>query len=245
MIIEQTVTSSVSDATRSNGNHVQDFIRLEGLSKNFQEGDKLRVVLSDASTSFAKGEFTAIFGKSGSGKSTMLNLISGIDEVDAGKIWLGDTELTGLSERERTLVRRQQIGFVFQFFNLIPTLTVWENIVLPLELGGALTEEGRARAAGLLDTVGLGDRRDTYPDRLSGGEQQRVSLARALVHDPILLLADEPTGNLDEVTGETVLKLLDKLTRQAGKNLVMVTHNPEIADLADRVIQLQDGKLVG
>lgn len=205
----------------------------------------MRVVLDDASTSFAKGEFTAIFGKSGSGKSTMLNLISGIDEVDGGKIWLGNTELTGLNERERTLVRRQQIGFVFQFFNLIPTLTVWENVVLPLELGGALDEAGRTRATDLLDTVGLGDRHETYPDRLSGGEQQRVSLARAVVHDPILLLADEPTGNLDENTGETVLGLLDSLTRKAGKNLIMVTHNPDIADLADRVIQLQDGKLVG
>lgn len=244
MLSEQTAPSTTSEGS-TNGSHQSDFIRLEGLSKSFQEGDKMRVVLDDASTSFAKGEFTAIFGKSGSGKSTMLNLISGIDEVDGGKIWLGNTELTGLNERERTLVRRQQIGFVFQFFNLIPTLTVWENVVLPLELGGALDEAGRTRATDLLDTVGLGDRHETYPDRLSGGEQQRVSLARAVVHDPILLLADEPTGNLDENTGETVLGLLDSLTRKAGKNLIMVTHNPDIADLADRVIQLQDGKLVG
>ncbi len=245
MLSEQTIAPATSDTTSTDDKQKKDFIRLEGLSKSFREGDKDRIVLNDASTTFAKGEFTAIFGKSGSGKSTMLNLISGIDEVDAGKIWLGDIELTALSERERTLVRRQKLGFVFQFFNLIPTLTVWENIVLPLELGGALDEAGRARATELLQTIELGDRHDTYPDRLSGGEQQRVSLARALIHDPILLLADEPTGNLDEVTGDLVLTLLDKLTRKAGKNLVMVTHNPDIADLADRVIQLQDGKLVG
>lgn len=220
------------------------FIRLENLTKAYQEGDKVRLVLEGASAAFAKGEFTAILGKSGSGKSTMLNLISGIDAVDSGEIWLGEQRLTGMNDLERTLFRRSHIGFVFQFFNLIPTLTVWENVVLPLELAGALRPEGRQRAESLLEEVGLADRRTTHPDRLSGGEQQRVSLARALVNDPILLLADEPTGNLDENTGEVVLGLLDRLTRQAGKNLIMVTHSAEAANFADRIITLQEGKLI-
>jgi len=222
----------------------KDYIRLENLSKSFEEGSKTRVVLDNASMSFAQGEFAAILGKSGSGKSTMLNLISGIDAVESGKIWMDDIDLTGLDERQRTLFRRKNIGFVFQFFNLIPTLTVWENVVLPLELSGPLSKDGKARAESLLEEVGLADRHATYPDRLSGGEQQRVSLARALIHDPILLLADEPTGNLDENTGVTVLGMLDRLSRKAGKNLIMVTHSIEAANYADRIITLQDGKLI-
>jgi putative ABC transport system ATP-binding protein len=224
-----------------NENH--GFIRLHGLSKGFQEGGQTRDVLREADAEFARGEFVAIVGKSGSGKSTLLNLISGIDLVDEGDIWVNGLRLTNLNERQRTLFRRQNIGFIFQFFNLIPTLTVWENVVLPLELAGMDNGEARRRAQTLLQAVGLLDRRNTFPDRLSGGEQQRVAIARALVHDPQLVLADEPTGNLDEETGRQVMDLLDRLTRQNGKNLILVTHSREAATYADRTLILRDGKL--
>jgi putative ABC transport system ATP-binding protein len=219
------------------------FIRLTNLSKTYQEGDRRRVVLEDASADFAQGEFIALLGRSGSGKSTLLNLVSGIDAPDAGRIWVGGQELTALGERERTLFRRRNIGFIFQFFNLIPTLSVLENVTLPLELGSASSKIARQAAEPLLAAVGLLDRAATYPDKLSGGEQQRVAIARALIHDPLLVLADEPTGNLDEGTGGSVLALLDQLTRQAGKNLLMVTHNPESAARADRVFRLHHGHL--
>jgi putative ABC transport system ATP-binding protein len=224
--------------------HQDTFIRLEDLSKSYQEGEHTRVVLRDVNATFAQGEFVAILGKSGTGKSTLLNLISGIDRADSGAIWLNSQNLTALDERQRTLFRRHNIGFVFQFFNLIPTLTVWENVVLPLELKGSTNGEVRHRTESLLDAVGLLDRRQTFPDRLSGGEQQRVAIARALIHDPLLVLADEPTGNIDEETGQQVLALLDRLTRQAGKNLILVTHSPDAAAYADRALYLRDGQLV-
>ena len=218
-------------------------LRLNNITKSYQEGAHTRTVLENADAEFNEGAFVAILGKSGSGKSTLLNIISGIDKVDAGNIWLGDTELTALNERDRTLFRRENIGFIFQFFNLIPTLTVWENIVLPAELKGKLDKDTEQRADRLLEEVGLLDRRATFPDRLSGGEQQRVAIARALVHDPLLVLADEPTGNLDEDTGEIILAMLDRLTRKAGKNLIMVTHSAEAASYADHVLVLRDGQL--
>jgi putative ABC transport system ATP-binding protein len=220
-----------------------DFVRLEHLSKSFQEGPHRRIVLRDVNAAFERGESVAIVGESGSGKSTLLNLISGIDHADSGAIWLDGDNLTTLDERRRTLFRRRNIGFVFQFFNLLPTLTVQENVVLPLELNGVNGTQAIRRVQSLLDAVGLGDRGDTFPDRLSGGEQQRVAIARALIHDPRLVLADEPTGNLDEETGREVLSLLDRLTRQVGKNLVLVTHSAEAAACADRVLYLSEGKL--
>lgn len=219
------------------------FIRLENLSKSYQEGASTRVVLRDVTAAFAQGESVAILGASGSGKSTLLNLISGIDRADSGAIWLDGRNLTDLGERERTLFRRRNIGFVFQFYNLIPTLTVWENVVLPLELKGATAEEARRRTEWILSQVGLLSRRSSFPDRLSGGEQQRIAMARALVHDPLLVLADEPTGNLDAETGRQVLMLLDQIVRQAGKNLILVTHSAEAAAYADRVLYLCDGRL--
>ncbi|MEJ2262625.1 MAG: ABC transporter ATP-binding protein [Anaerolineales bacterium] len=191
-----------------------------------------------------KGEFVAILGKSGSGKSTLLNLVSGIDEVDDGSIQFNGINLTALSDHERTLFRRQNIGFIFQFLNLIPTLTVLENVMLPLELKETDPDETRERAEALIEAVGLVGREHTFPDRLSGGEQQRVAIARALVHNPLLILADEPTGNLDEITGEQVLSLLDRLTRQSGKNLILVTHSKEAASYADRILVLQNGELI-
>lgn len=220
------------------------FIRLEHLSKSFREGPHRRVVLRDANAEFRLGESVAIVGESGSGKSTLLNLISGIDRADGGAIWLAGEDLTRFGERRRTLFRRRHIGFVFQFFNLLPTLTVAENVVLPLELNGIDGTQAVQKAESLLEAVGLGGRGDTFPDRLSGGEQQRVAIARALVHDPRLVLADEPTGNLDEETGERVLTLLDRLTRLAGKNLILVTHSLEAAEHADRILYLRDGHLI-
>ncbi len=220
------------------------FVRLEKLSKQYREGDRLRSVLKEASLHLRRGEFVAILGKSGSGKTTLLNLISGIDRADSGVVFIAGQDLTALDDRQRTLFRRRNIGFIFQFFNLIPTLTVWENVLLPLELNGGVDAAARARAESLLAEVELLERRKTFPDRLSGGEQQRVAIARALVHTPRLVLADEPTGNLDEDTGRQVLELLERLTRQAGNNLILVTHNPEAAGYADRILTLRDGQFL-
>lgn len=221
-----------------------EFVILDNLWKQFQEGSKKRQVLRGTGAAFGKGEFVAILGKSGSGKSTLLNIISGIDEPDQGDVKINGQLLTQLDEYQRTIFRRQKIGFVFQFFNLIPTLTVLENVSLPLELVGADVNEAVEKTSAILAEVGLSDRLSTFPERLSGGEQQRVAIARALVHDPLVVLADEPTGNLDEGTGEQVLALLDRLTRQAGKNLIMVTHSKENAIYADRLFELHAGCLV-
>ncbi|MFN8446952.1 MAG: ABC transporter ATP-binding protein [Caldilineaceae bacterium] len=223
-------------------------IRLDRLKKSYTEGDKDHLILDEISAEFAEGEFVCLLGKSGSGKSTLLNLIAGIDAPTSGHVLIkdpasqGEVSLTALSEQERTLFRRNHIGIVFQFFNLIPTLTVAENVTLPLELTGKRNNV-RQRAQELLDRVGLGNRLNSYPDKLSGGEQQRVAIARALSHDPLLILADEPTGNLDDDTGGSVLRLLLELTRDAGKTLFMATHAPEVAQKADRVLHLVHGKL--
>ncbi len=220
------------------------FLRFQDLTKSYYEGDVRRVVLQNAHAEFHAGEITAIIGKSGSGKSTLLNLISGIDEPDSGQIWVDGEDLTTLPERDRTLFRRARIGFVFQFFNLIPTLTVGENVTLPLELNRVPRAHANEKARELLDAVGLLERWDTFPEKLSGGEQQRVALARALVHEPLLILADEPTGNLDEETGAQMMSLLADLTREQNGTLLMVTHNPEATAHADRVLRLTHGQLV-
>lgn len=219
------------------------FIQIERLSKSFREGLADRQVLKQLTATFAAGEFVVLLGQSGSGKSTLLNLISGIEQPTTGQIMINGVCITGLNERQCTLFRRDRIGFIFQFFNLIPTLTVLENITLPQELAGVPQAQVQEKAIALLERVGLSDRADTFPDKLSGGQQQRVAIARALVHDPMLVLADEPTGNLDEETGQTVLELLLELTRAEHKTLIMATHNPEIAQLCDRVMQMQDGHL--
>jgi putative ABC transport system ATP-binding protein len=223
---------------------VSPVIQLQHIFKGYLEGDRERVVFRDADLEVAPGEWVFLLGRSGSGKSTLLNLISGIDLPERGEIMVAGRVLNRLSERDRTLFRRNSIGFVFQFYNLIPTLTIEENILLPLELTGQLTAERRKAARELLAEVGLADRSQSYPDRLSGGEQQRVAVARALVHRPQLLLADEPTGNLDAETGRQVLELFQRLVRGTGTTMLLVTHSSEVATLADRVLTIRDGKLV-
>ncbi len=223
---------------------VSDALKLEKLAKQYQEGNRDHTVLDDVDLRVQAGEVVALVGRSGSGKSTLLNLISGIDEPSRGRVLIKDTEVSALGEHERTLFRRRHIGFVFQFFNLIPTLTVMENLLLPLELVGDSGVEAKGRALSLLERVGLGPRGASYPDILSGGEQQRVAIARALIHRPSLLLADEPTGNLDGETGQLIIKLLAELVREAGMTVLMVTHSREVATLADRVLTMHDGKLL-
>jgi putative ABC transport system ATP-binding protein len=216
---------------------------LEGVVKRYREGDAEHVVLDGASATIGVGEFVALLGPSGSGKSTVLNLLGGIDLADAGSVRVAGQDLARLDETARTRFRRRSVGFVFQFFNLIPTLTVEENLLLPLDLNGL--QDGEQKVAVLLERVGLAERASSWPDRLSGGEQQRVAVARALIHEPQLLLADEPTGNLDEDTGVRVLELLEELTRGLGRTLVVVTHSEVLARRADRVLRLQHGKLLG
>ncbi len=201
-------------------------------------------MLDGADAVLGRGEAVALLGPSGSGKSTLLNLVSGIDRPDGGRVVVGGTDLTALSERERTLFRRRHIGFVFQFFNLVPTLTVLENLLLPLELTGRVARDDRLRAEALLEEVGLPDRADAFPDRLSGGERQRIAVARAVVHDPLLVLADEPTGNLDAAAGERVVGLLERLVGERGVTLLLVTHSAELAARTDRILRLRDGHLV-
>ena len=219
-------------------------LELRNLSRVVEEGGQRRTLLSNLSQTFQEGELAIILGKSGSGKSTLLNLISGIDLPSGGEILLRGQRLDTLTEHQRTLVRRQQLGFVFQSFNLVPGLTVLENLLLPLELTGKVGSDERKRARTLLAEVGLQGRENAWPDRLSGGEQQRVAVARALIHQPALVLADEPTGNLDAETGQQVLALLDALTRKSGKTLIMVTHSLEAAGIADRRFTMREGHLV-
>jgi putative ABC transport system ATP-binding protein len=219
-------------------------IELQDVSKAYSEGEATREVLTGAALTLRRGEFTVLLGRSGSGKSTLLNLISGIDLPTRGQVRVEGRDLATLSERERTLLRRERIGFVFQAFNLLPTLTVEENVRLPLELLGRPGAEVDARVKALLGRVGLGGRERSFPDRLSGGEQQRVAVARALAHAPPLLLADEPTGNLDEKTGLQVLELLEELIRTQQACALVVSHDEALAARADRTFVLEAGRLV-
>ena len=218
-------------------------IRLRGLCRRFREGEREHVVLDGVDLDIGRGETVALRGRSGSGKSTLLNLIGGIDAPDAGSVTVAGVDLTGLTERDRTLFRRAHIGFVYQAFNLVPTLNVADNVRLVLELNRVPAADASARIDELLAAVGLGDRADSYPDVLSGGEQQRVAIARALAHRPAVLLADEPTGNLDDATAEGVLDLLDTLVRTSGHTLLIATHSQQVAAHCDRLVELHNGRL--
>jgi putative ABC transport system ATP-binding protein len=219
-------------------------IVIRQLCRAFREGAALRRVLDGADACCAPGEVVAIVGRSGSGKSTLLNLISGIDRADGGEVVIGGRVVTAMAEPQRTLFRRAHLGFVYQFFNLLPTLDVEQNVRLALELNGIRGAPARRRSGEILAEVGLGDRLRSAVDRLSGGEQQRVAIARALAHRPPIVLADEPTGNLDEETASQVLRVLLSLVRSRGTTLVLATHDASLARRADRVLELRDGKLI-
>ncbi len=215
-------------------------VSVRAITKSYEEGGSLREVLKGVDLELSAGELVVLLGRSGAGKSTLLNMIGGLDTPDSGEVILGETRLARLTERERTLFRREHIGFVFQSFNLIPTLTVLENVMLPLELSGR-AQEGREVAIEHLRHVGLDDRSDSFPDRLSGGEQQRVAIARALANRPLLVLADEPTGNLDFRTGGQVMRLFADLVREQGTTMLVVTHDADFLDESDRILAMRDG----
>ena len=219
-------------------------VEMRALAKRYDEGSETRLVVQQADAEILRGEFVALAGPSGSGKTTLLNLISGIDTPTSGEVLIDATPVTRLSEKERTLFRRKNIGFVFQFFNLIPTLSVRENLLLPLQLNSFPSDKSQERISNLLEQVEMAGRLDSYPDRLSGGEKQRVAIARALVHDPPLILADEPTGNLDADTGTVIMSLLKNLIEGSGKTMIVVSHSDMVVGMADRVLAMEDGRLV-
>jgi putative ABC transport system ATP-binding protein len=218
-------------------------ISVAALAKSYRAGAGVQSIFDQLSFEVTEAEIVALLGASGSGKTTLLNLLSGIDTPDAGHVQIDGTDVHTLREPARTLFRRRQIGFVFQFFNLIPTLTVGENIALPMELLGVRGDTLRQRVDSLLAQVGLANMAQRYPETLSGGEQQRTAVARALSHRPRVLLADEPTGNLDERTGQRIIALLTGLAREQRTTLLLVTHSRSVAAAADRVLELRQGRL--
>jgi putative ABC transport system ATP-binding protein len=222
----------------------QPIVRVEHLSKVFHRDSAEVTALDDASLEIAAGEFVALMGPSGSGKTTLLNIIAGIDRPSAGHVYVGDTDIAELDEDELAEWRNQHVGFIFQMYNLIPVLTARENVELPLLLTDLGRAERRAHAEAALALVGLADRMDHRPRQLSGGQEQRVAIARALVTDPVLLLADEPTGDLDARSAQEILAILGRLNREFGKTIVMVTHDPRAAKSASVVRQLDKGVLL-
>ena len=225
-------------------NEVEPLIRITGLSKAYRRGGQVIPVLVDINLEVRRADFVALMGPSGSGKSTLLNLIAGIDTPSTGRIVIAGVDIATLGEGELADWRAANVGFIFQFYNLMPVLTAFENVELPLLLTGLSRGQRKRHVQAALDMVSLSDRSTHYPNELSGGQQQRVAIARALVSDPTLIVADEPTGDLDRTTAEEVLSLLDDLHRELGKTIVMVTHDPKAAARAERVIHLEKGVLV-
>jgi len=218
-------------------------VRTVNLTRRYKMGDAFVDALQGVDLTIARAEFVALVGPSGSGKSTVLNLIGGLDRPTSGQVWINGTELSASDERTLTRHRREHVGFVFQSFNLLPRLTAEENVALPLMFSSVPEKERRARAKDLLKRVSLEHRLDHRPTQLSGGEQQRVAIARALIGQPALLLADEPTGNLDTATGAEIMALLKKLNQEQDLTLLVVTHDAEVAAFADRVVRLRDGRV--
>jgi putative ABC transport system ATP-binding protein len=218
-------------------------VEIRNVSKSYRRGSQIVPVLEQITFDIAEGEFLALMGPSGSGKSTLLNLIAGIDKVDGGSITVGGVEITTLPETELAYWRGNNVGFIFQFYNLIPVLTAFENVELPLLLVPLSRKERRDHVEMALRIVGLADRMDHYPSQLSGGQQQRVAIARAVVTDPTILVADEPTGDLDRVSAEEILHLMDRLNRESGKTIIMVTHDPRAAEKARTIRHLEKGFL--
>ena len=221
---------------------MKKYLELQGLYKSYIDGSGDYHILKGVDLNMEKGETVAILGSSGSGKSTLLNLIAGIDLPDQGEVRIDGKSLGQMSEKNRTLLRRRTMGFVFQSFNLIPTLNVYENLMLPLELNQISKNSGIITQ--MLEALGLKGREESHPDRLSGGEQQRVAIARALMHQPSLLLADEPTGNLDAETSQETLKLINHLVHRSRTTMIMATHSQEVIEWVDRVLGIEDGKLI-
>jgi putative ABC transport system ATP-binding protein len=218
-------------------------VQIKNLNKSYRRGGQIIPVLDDISLEINEGDFLALMGPSGSGKSTLLNLIAGLDQVDGGTIEIGGVEITSLSEAELAQWRASNVGFIFQFYNLIPVLTALENVELPLLLTGLSRKERREHSTMALELVSLQDRMDHYPRQLSGGQQQRVAIARAVVTDPTILVADEPTGDLDRNSAEEVLQLMDRLSNDLGKTIIMVTHDPRAAKKARTMRYLDKGVL--
>ena len=214
----------------------------EGLGRRYGDGEAAINALADVSIAFPRGQFAAVMGPSGSGKSTLLHCLAGLDRPTAGAVVIDGTPLAGLSDRDLTVLRRSAIGFVFQSFNLLPMLTARENVALPLRIAG--TRDSDAPVEAMLGEVGLADRAGHRPSELSGGQQQRVAIARALVTEPTVIFADEPTGNLDSASGQEILDLLRRAVDERGRTVVMVTHDPRAATIADRVVLLSDGRVV-
>lgn len=230
--------------TNDNQSCTEQFLALDKVVKQYGSGQSVQKVLRSVSLGVSRGECVALLGHSGSGKSTLLNIISGIDRADQGEVRIGSENITQMSETQRTLFRRKHIGFIYQSFNLIQTLSALENVLLPLQLNSVDNEEALSLAHAMLDRVGLLPRAEAFPDQLSGGEQQRIAIARAMVHSPSLVLADEHTGNLDADTGRRMLDLSNEIAAAIGQTIIMVTHSHIIADSADRVLELSDGEII-
>lgn len=222
---------------------MQAIVKIQDLVKYYGNGENVVKAVDHTSLSIERGKFTAIVGRSGSGKSTLLHLIGGLDRPDSGSIQIEDTEIFNMKPDQLAVFRRNKIGFVFQDFNLIPSLSVWENVVLPLGLEGKKVEE--AEIMGILQKIGLADKKDAMPNTLSGGQKQRCAIARALAPSPAIILADEPTGNLDSQTELEVMSVLKKCVSDFGQTLIMITHDETIAQMADVVVLVEDGKIKG
>lgn len=219
-----------------------EILKVEHLSRTYGKGENLVKAVDDVSFSVEQGEFVAIIGASGSGKSTLLHMIGGVDCPTSGSIWINGKDISQLGPDQLAIFRRRQIGIIYQFYNLIPILTVAENITLPCELDGATVAPERLQE--LLDTLGLADRRNHLPNELSGGQQQRVSIGRALIQNPALMLADEPTGNLDSKASEEIVSLLRMSNKKYHQTVIIITHDPEVAKQADRIIAIEDGRII-
>jgi putative ABC transport system ATP-binding protein len=219
-------------------------VKIENVEKTYKLGEILVPALKNTNIELKKGEFVAVMGPSGSGKTTLLNLIGALDKPTKGKIYVDGKDLTTLKEKELTKLRRRTVGYIFQFYNLIPVLSAFENVELPMLIAGLPTKEREERARQLLETVGLAERGDHRPDELSGGEQQRVAIVRALANKPSVVLADEPTGDLDSKTGKEVMQALRDLSRNEGATVIVVTHDPMVANLANRIFEMRDGRII-
>ena len=236
--------NELPDSKNAKPTATEALVKIRRLAKSYRRGDQVVPVLSDISLDIMPGDFTALMGPSGSGKSTLLNLIAGIDKPDAGELRVAGIDITALGESELADWRAANVGFIFQFYNLMPVLTAFENVELPLMLTGLSRSERRARVELTLDAVGLSDRLQHYPNELSGGQQQRVAIARAIVTDPTLLVADEPTGDLDRVSAADVLAMMQRLNAELGKTIIMVTHDANAAHAARKIIHLDKGEIL-